>query len=157
MKVVNPSDRYLLGFVLTDHFLLRQWERRISDQDLKPILRELNHRSVSDGMVLVPIDTKDRFYNTLFIKIKRRLLVTCFISTIAEYMGRNLYEHYVLCDQKLRMSHLMVKKVRKAFGGYGYSGNLDPNVGPAKTQNPYLVQSGSWGKPWHVPPSPGKK
>jgi hypothetical protein len=79
MGASKRKGRFLLGFGLTDHFLLRQWERRISDQNLVPILRELNAKSVSNGMILVPLQTKDRFFNTLFIKIKRKNLITCFI------------------------------------------------------------------------------
>lgn len=156
MGASNNHGRFLFGFGLTDHFLLRQWERRISDQELKPILRELNLKFVSHGMVLVPLVTKDRFFNTLFIKIKHRVLITCFISNIADYMGKNPHEHYVLCDQRLCLSHLVATHFRKHPGGHA-AGIQDPNTGHPKTSKVILSQPGKRGKPWHWYQGFGKK
>jgi len=106
MATTQRSGRFLCGFGVTDHFLLRQWERKISDEELMPILIDLEKRFISDGLVIVPIETCDKSHNTLFIKLKDKNLITCFISNLSEYRGKNLREQYILSNQKLRQSYL---------------------------------------------------
>ena len=105
MKANQNTGRFLCGFGVTDHFLLRQWEGKISDEELIPILQDLDAQSVMDGMVIIPIKTYDKSRNALFIKIINKNLITCFIANLSEYRGKNLREHYILSNQKLRLSH----------------------------------------------------
>lgn len=106
MGATHGKGRFLLGFGLTDHFLLRQWERKILDQELLPVLLEMRDTAIVTGMVVVPLLTKDRFSNALFIKVKRKNLITCFVTSIADYMGKNRHDSFFLSHQKLRLSHL---------------------------------------------------
>ena len=82
------------------HFLYRQWDRKIDDQMLQPILYEMNQRRVTDGMVVIPINNSDK---VLFIKIISKVLITCFIGHLSNKMGNQREENFILSYQKITL------------------------------------------------------
>ena len=70
----------IAGYIKTEHFMLRQWERKIEDQVLKKVLNRVNGKKgeyllVVSREIMRSVGGKDK---ELFIMLRGKVLVTCF-------------------------------------------------------------------------------
>jgi hypothetical protein len=70
----------IAGFVKTDHFQYRQWQRGLSDYELSKILNLINCEDQS------------------YIKIKNKVLITFFYGKLEFQMRKNNQEKYHLIN-----------------------------------------------------------
>lgn len=79
----------IYGFKKTEHFLLRQWERKIDDELLLNLLQKIPPRE--DGLFVFSRQyfRRNSLFQTeveLFIKVKGSILITCFFNSVTEYV-----------------------------------------------------------------------
>ena len=89
----------IAGYTKTDHFLLRQWQRKVPEELLFKALNALNEEN---GNFLLIVSRsfikKSSKQNTteLFVKIKGKVLVTCFYGNINDIMKSTNNDNYKL-------------------------------------------------------------
>jgi hypothetical protein len=89
-------------FRKTEHFMLRQWERKIDDTMVESVLLQLKQAELSSqkNMVVVSRTFLKRrgFHSTaeLFIVIDQHVLITCFHSNFQEYFQKGLKFNYII-------------------------------------------------------------
>jgi hypothetical protein len=91
----------IAGFVKTDHFQYRQWQRGLSDYELSKILNLINCEDQSYMLVIGKnrlAKFKISFSRELFIKIKNKVLITFFYGKLEFQMRKNNQEKYHLIN-----------------------------------------------------------
>jgi len=82
-------DSKIAGYTKTEHFMLRQWERKVSDQILYSVLNKLDTAEgdfvlvVSRKIVQTICKTKTK---ELFVLINGKTLITCFYGELSSLM-----------------------------------------------------------------------
>ncbi len=87
------------SFRKTDHFLYRQWDRNVSDELLKTVLKKVNSNTNNHLIVISRNYLKRnglKIKCELFIKIKGNILITCFYSDFNCYFNRKIDQNYLL-------------------------------------------------------------
>ena len=92
-------NKKVAGYSKTEHFLLRQWERKVSDYLLLLALNRLKKTGKKFFMV-VPRNFIKKYLNEetleLFVLIKNGKLITCFYNTIASQMKKDNRNEYII-------------------------------------------------------------
>lgn len=85
----------ILNYQKTEHFLKRQWERKIPDEVLVELLSRIKTKQnalyVFSRSMLKHSTSKE-----LFIKTSYNLLITCFYADITEYTFSYSKEAYII-------------------------------------------------------------
>jgi len=76
------------GYIKTEHFMFRQWQRKIDDNLVETALNHLNSKKeqflfVISRKIVKELSGTDR---ELFIMVKGRILVTCFYGDFKGYI-----------------------------------------------------------------------
>lgn len=90
------------GFRITDHFLFREWDRKISTELLTYVLRKLKNKKTKKQIIIVSreITKKTEKCNLeLFLIIHNKVLITCFFSELKFQMGKKVSEKYLLISK----------------------------------------------------------
>jgi hypothetical protein len=76
----------IAGYTKTEHFMLRQWERKVSDQILFSALNRLN-KTEGDFVLIVSRKIVQTICKTnakeLFVLINGKTLITCFYGELS--------------------------------------------------------------------------
>ncbi|AEH01989.1 hypothetical protein [Lacinutrix sp. 5H-3-7-4] len=93
---------FVAGFLKSEHFTYRQWDRTINDKALRSILKNVDtNRSntllIVSRKVLKKINIK--INKELFIKIDNNTLITCFYCEFQEYCANNREQNYLIIDK----------------------------------------------------------
>ena len=87
----------IAGYFKTEHFLYRQWDRGVSDNELNFVL---NRIQVKKRQQLLVVSRKiiRKYCNKkcleLFIKIEGKTLITCFYCDFQDYLNPKKKENY---------------------------------------------------------------
>lgn len=95
--------KYRIGpFEKTEHFLYRQWDRVIDDTLLEPILKKLKPNN-EEVLYIISLKILKKINKTiqeeLFIKIKGKVLITCFHRKFQEYRNDKHIENYKIISK----------------------------------------------------------
>lgn len=91
----------IAGFIKTNHFQYRQWQRGLSDYELSKILNLINCEEQSFMLVIGKSRLTKFKINSpreLFIKIKNKVLITFFYGKLEFQMKKNNQEKYHLIN-----------------------------------------------------------
>lgn len=89
----------IAGYTKTDHFLLRQWQRKVPEELLFKALSALNEENGNFLLIVSRsfIKKSSKLKTTeLFVKIKGKVLVTCFYGNINDIMKSTNNDNYKL-------------------------------------------------------------
>ncbi len=90
-------------FIKTEHFLLRQWERKVPDEVLASALKDVNptderryvniSRKITSSFSLKPEE--------LFVLINKRALITCFFENLSTFRNQKTdVSEYLIISEK---------------------------------------------------------
>lgn len=84
------------GYIKTEHFMLRQWERKIEDKLLNAALNKLKDKKQQFLLVISRKIVKELSgtNSEVFVLVKGRVLVTCFYGDLKEFMNRKRDNHF---------------------------------------------------------------
>lgn len=92
-------EKTIAGYTKTDHFLLRQWQRKVPDDLLFKVLNALNEENGNFLLIVsrsfIKKSSKQKT-TELFVKIKGKVLVTCFYGNLNEIMKPTNNDNYKL-------------------------------------------------------------
>ena len=95
-------ETIIAGYYKTDHFLFRQWDRGVTDIELKFVLTKV---SKAKGTQLLVVSRKlikqcaHKKSLELFIKVDGQTLITCFYCNFQDYLNSGKKENYYLISQ----------------------------------------------------------
>ncbi len=85
--------RKIFGFRKTDHFLYRQWDRKISDELLLEFLNQNLLVLIKEKCCVIVsreiVKKHTKLNKELFVIIKGNLLITCFLEDLSLYSSKN--------------------------------------------------------------------
>lgn len=99
MMIINKMRVRFADFVKTEHFLLRQRERGVSDKELSIALAKIESCEGSQLLVVSRLlirKCSNIKCQELFIKIDGKILITCFYCDFQEYLNAKNNENYFL-------------------------------------------------------------
>lgn len=84
------------GFIKSEHFLLRQWQRKVDDELLSLVL---NKRKFNKDICVLVISKKivkkiSKVNHELFILIRGNILVTCFYGEMRDFFNTKYDNHF---------------------------------------------------------------
>ena len=89
----------IAGYSKTEHFMLRQWQRKVSDETLFKVLNKVD--KVKGDFILVvsrnivkELNCKDK--QELFVLINGKTLITCFFGELSSLMLNKKKRNYKL-------------------------------------------------------------
>jgi hypothetical protein len=89
------------GYIKTNHFQIRQYERNVKEEILSEALRKI---STPIGKTLIVISRKivrkycPKIRKELFIKVDNRILITCFYSEFQDYLQAKKKQNYLIIN-----------------------------------------------------------
>ncbi len=85
-KEKNRENRNkLIGkFRKTEHFIYRQWDRKITDKVLLKVLKNIKTTN-KNTMLIISRKLLNGIHKELFIKINNNILITCFYEEFQNY------------------------------------------------------------------------
>lgn len=88
----------IAGYIKTEHFMLRQWERKIEDKLINSALSKLSGKKQRFLLVISRNIVKELSGKNeeLFILIKGRILVTCFYGRLEGHFNKRSRLSYEL-------------------------------------------------------------
>lgn len=90
------------GFCKSDHFSYRQWDRKISDNLLSQILKDIETNNCNTLLIVsrkVLKKINKNINEELFIKIDNKTLITCFYCQFQEYLVTKRIQQYIIIDK----------------------------------------------------------
>jgi len=92
-------ETIVAGYTKTDHFLLRQWERKIPDEVIKAILDRIGkiHHST---LIIISRNFLKKYWKCfteeLFLIVDRRTLITCYFGKITMYSKKKRNQNLII-------------------------------------------------------------
>ena len=93
---------YIAGFCKSEHFVYRQWDRKINDKVLRHVLKNVEPNKVNTLLIVsrkVLKKVNIKVNKELFIKIDNKTLITCFYCELQEYYTRHREQNYVIISE----------------------------------------------------------
>lgn len=90
------------NFYKTEHFLLRQWERKISDQCLKLVLEKVKQTNQNTLIIVsrkVLRKLNVNMNQELFVKVDDNTLITCFYCDFKNYNPQKRNQEYLIINK----------------------------------------------------------
>jgi len=91
------------NFYKTEHFLMRQWERKINDKCLKFVL-DMVKPTHSNTLIMVSRKVLKKFNinknQELFVKVDENTLNTCFYCEFKNYKPQKRNQEYLIVNDK---------------------------------------------------------
>lgn len=93
---------HIEGFTKSDHFTFRQWDRKISDNLLTQILKNVKPNNSNTLLIVsrnVLKEINKSINEELFIKVDNKTLITCFYCKFQEYIATNKKQEYLIINK----------------------------------------------------------
>lgn len=95
-------SKFIDGFLKSDHFIYRQWDRSINDILIRQILKNINPDCCNTLYVISRTALKrinNKTNKELFIKIHKTTLITCFYCEFKDYQGFKKKQNYLIINK----------------------------------------------------------